>query len=157
MREKGSPSIPIRPPMVLYAGLAVGGLLDYAADVRFLPDSLGFLSSLSGYALLAVSIGLMFMACTAFRREHTNVRTDRPAESVVADGIFRFTRNPMYLSFCLLGLSLSLILNSLWVLLGTFPFCVYIHHVVIPEEERYMEKRFGDAYLNYRRRTPRWL
>lgn len=157
MREKGSPSIPVRPPMVLYAGLAVGGVLDYVAEVTFLLGGLGFISSLSGYVLLAVSIGLMFLACMAFKRENTNVRTDRPAESVVADGIFRFTRNPMYLSFCLLGLSLSLILNSLWILLGTFPFCVYIHHVVIPEEERYMEKRFGDAYLNYRRRTPRWL
>ncbi len=157
MKEKGSPNIPIRPPMVLYAGLALGGLLDRVAGAVVPPDSSGFLLSLSGCLLLAASIVVMSMACLAFKNAKTNVRTDRPAESLVTVGIFGFTRNPMYLSFCLLGLSLALIVNSLWLLAGTFPFCVYIHHVVIPEEERYMERRFGEAYLNYKEKTPRWL
>lgn len=160
MRENGPPNIPIKPSKVLYLGIAGGMLLTYMANLTVCPkDFKTVLSVLSllGYFLLMLSMVVMSMACFSFSKVKTNIRTDRPAESVVTDGIFRFTRNPIYLSFCLLGVSLSMILNSLWVFLGTVPFCVYIHHLVIPEEERYMGKNFGDVYMSYKRKTPRWL
>jgi protein-S-isoprenylcysteine O-methyltransferase Ste14 len=75
----------------------------------------------------------------------------------VRTGPYRFSRNPIYLSFILLVLGLSLWLNDLWLLLTLVPAIGIITVVVIPREERFLEENFREQYSNYKAAVRRWL
>jgi protein-S-isoprenylcysteine O-methyltransferase Ste14 len=75
----------------------------------------------------------------------------------VRTGPYRFSRNPIYLSFILLVLGLSLWSNDLWLLLTLVPAVGIIAVVVIPREERFLEDNFREQYSNYKAAVRRWL
>jgi len=85
------------------------------------------------------------------------VRPDRPTTAVVTAGPFGFTRNPLYLSLCLLNLALGLILADIWLIVTTAIMAVVLQWGVISREERYLEAKFGEVYVAYRKRVRRWL
>lgn len=92
-----------------------------------------------------------------FRKLGTNPKPGAKATLVVTKGPFRFTRNPMYVS-------LTIILIGVAILLGTFSplivipvFFLFIHYRFVLKEEILMEEWLGEAYLEYKRKTPRWL
>jgi protein-S-isoprenylcysteine O-methyltransferase Ste14 len=91
------------------------------------------------------------------REAGTNVLPSKPALTLVTSGPFRFTRNPLYVMNALVYLGLTLICNSAW-LLGLFvPMLLVIYWGIIRREERYLEAKFGEAYLAYKARVRRWL
>ncbi len=69
---------------------------------------------------------------------------------LVTDGIFRFSRNPMYVALTLLYSGIGAWVNSLWIVLCLAPVLVVMHQGVIRREERYLEDKFGDEYLGYK-------
>ena len=71
-------------------------------------------------------------------------------------GPYRFSRNPIYLSFILLVIGLSIWLNNLWLLVTLVPSVVFIAAVVIPREERFLDWTF-DEYSSYRATVRRWM
>lgn len=71
-------------------------------------------------------------------------------------GIYKFSRNPMYASFIFLNLACFLFLPSL-LLLGVMVYGMVVHHFIILGEEAYLEGEFGDEYLAYKRRVPRYF
>ncbi len=87
----------------------------------------------------------------------TNVRPDRPALTIVRNGPYRFTRNPMYLSLCLLQLALGFVLDGWVPLLLAIPLLVTLHFGVVLREERYLEAKFGEQYLLFKREVRRWI
>jgi protein-S-isoprenylcysteine O-methyltransferase Ste14 len=91
------------------------------------------------------------------RRAGTNVLPSQPTLSIVTDGPFRFTRNPLYVAGSLLYLGLTLIFNSVWPLVLFVPMLVVLDRGVIRREERYLEGKFGDVYLAYKARVRRWF
>jgi protein-S-isoprenylcysteine O-methyltransferase Ste14 len=100
-----------------------------------------------------------FPAFIAFGRAKTTtdpVHIDR-ASAIVTSGVYRFTRNPMYVGLTCLLLSWSAYLSSPWTLLGPLFFVLYITRFQIVPEERSMEARFGAPYLAYKSRVRRWL
>ena len=80
-----------------------------------------------------------------------------PSTRIVAHGLYRFTCNPMYISFALWTLGLSILVDSAWMLLAVTIGLVLIDRIVITREERYLERKFGEEYLNYKRRVRRWI
>jgi len=80
-----------------------------------------------------------------------------PATRLVAEGPYRLSRNPMYVGVLALYLGLCLLTNLAWALLfGLLPLAALVLWIV-PSEERYLERRFGDDYREYRRSVRRWL
>jgi protein-S-isoprenylcysteine O-methyltransferase Ste14 len=75
----------------------------------------------------------------------------------VRTGPYRFSRNPIYLSFILLVLGLSAWLNNLWLLVMLVPVVGFIGAVVIPREERFLERNFPDQYASYKVAVRPWL
>lgn len=67
------------------------------------------------------------------------------------------SRNPMYVGFALWTLGIAVLLNSVWMLLVVPVGLVLTDRIVIRREERYLERKFGDEYLSYKRRVRRWL
>ena len=115
------------------------------------------------YALLAFFLvlgGLFgFPAFLAFGRAKTTidpVNIDR-ASTIVTSGVYRFTRNPMYVGLTCLLLSWAAYLSTPWSLLGPLFFVAYITRFQILPEERAMQAKFGAEYSAYRSRVRRWI
>ena len=86
-----------------------------------------------------------------------HVRPDRPALTIVRSGPYRFTRNPMYLSLCLLQVALGFILDGWIPLLFALVLMAILHFGVILREEKYLEAKFGEQYLVLKREVRRWI
>jgi protein-S-isoprenylcysteine O-methyltransferase Ste14 len=146
----------IPPPLVFIATAALMWLLARWTVVLDVPP-------LARYAAAALPfIGALItapFAIASFRRAQTTVdpvHVDR-STSLVIDGPFAYTRNPMYLGLALLLLAWAVILSAPWALLGPLAFALYITRFQIIPEERAMAAKFGAAYESYRRRVRRWI
>ncbi len=98
-------------------------------------------------------------AMIAFRRAKTTinpVQIDRAAQ-VVTNGVFRYTRNPMYVGLTALLTSWAVLLALPWAFFGPVVFALFIHRFQIIPEERVMSARFGEEYERYRQHVRRWL
>jgi protein-S-isoprenylcysteine O-methyltransferase Ste14 len=97
---------------------------------------------------------------TSFRRAQTTVDPTRPAKAsaLVVGGVYRLSRNPMYLGFLLLLLAWGVYLSHLpSLLLAPLAFVLYLNRFQITPEERALESLFGDEYRAYKREVRRWL
>ena len=94
-----------------------------------------------------------------FKRARTTINPFKPENStaLVTSGIYRFTRNPMYVGLTLVLLGWAAFLCSVWALLGPVIFVLYIGRFQIAPEERALSAKFGAAYTEYRARVRRWL
>ena len=101
--------------------------------------------------------GVMAMAMRGFKAAGTNVQTVLPATALVTTGIYARSRNPIYVALTTIYLGLALALNAVWALGLLVPVLVVMHYGVIRREERYLERKFGDAYRDYSARVRRWL
>jgi len=79
------------------------------------------------------------------------------ASSLVTTGIYRFTRNPMYLGLLFVLFAWAVFLASVWALLGPVAFVFYIDRFQIAPEEAILAGMFGAAYTEYKARVRRWL
>jgi protein-S-isoprenylcysteine O-methyltransferase Ste14 len=110
-----------------------------------------------GLVALAALVG--WIGIRAFARTRTPFDPHRPekATALVTGGIFRWSRNPMYLSMVLALLGWAAWLGQPWLVLGPVAFVLYITRFQIRPEERALAEKFGAEYESYRRRTRRWI
>ena len=148
----------IPPPLVAaaVAGCMYAAAVLLPAPVLALPPGVRVGMAL---ALAAVGAGFDVAGLWAFRKARTTVNPLTPHRSVavVSTGVYRFTRNPMYLGLALILLGLAVYLASPWALLGPLVFAAYITRFQIVPDERALQARFGAAYTAYRARVRRWL
>jgi protein-S-isoprenylcysteine O-methyltransferase Ste14 len=102
-------------------------------------------------------MALFVSAVRTLRAAGTPIPGNRPTTTIVCTGPYRFSRNPIYLAFSLFQLGLSLLVNSLALLITLIPAVALMSLVVIPREERYLEARFSPEYLPYKASVRRWL
>jgi protein-S-isoprenylcysteine O-methyltransferase Ste14 len=109
--------------------------------------------------LVVCGIAISVAGVLAFRRSRTTVNPLHPekATMLVTAGVFRFTRNPMYLGMLLVLCGWTLYLASPVGLLGPVAFVAYMNRFQILPEERVMHGKFGDQWAEYLRRVRRWL
>ncbi len=145
----------IAPPPLIYAGtLAVGLLLSRAFPVKFLPRPIALTLGIPCIVLAGV---LTRSAFQEMRRANTNIDPRQPVRALVTEGPFRYTRNPLYSSLTLMYTGIALIANALWAMLLLPVTLLIINRGVIDREEQYLERRFGEQYLNYKARVRRWI
>jgi len=157
MAEHDPESANVRfPPPLVYAGFLLSGLLLdrvlglYAA----MPGSVRW--GLGGTATVA-GLAFVIAALMRFRLAGNNPEPWRPDTALVGEGIYRFTRNPMYLGMAIGTFGIAVMADSMGALL-TLPLAVLaIRTQVIAREEAYLAARFGKPYLDYCRRVRRWL
>jgi len=143
----------VRPPFVYLAAILVGSALQIVWPLSFLPSGTAPL----GAVVIAAAAALFVTSVRQFRAAGTPVPGDSPSTAVVESGPYRFSRNPIYVAFSLLQLGLATWADSVWLLATLGAAVAVMALVVIPREERYMARRFGDRYLDYRRRVRRWM
>ena len=155
--EEDSAQVKFPPPLVYIGFLLTGLLLDRLTGrvPDFIPVS-PFIMVAGGIALLA-GVAVMFAGTSRFRQLGNNLEPWKHANQIVSSGIYRFTRNPMYLGMTLLHLGLALWFRSSWAIILLPVAIIVIRTQVIAREERYLEKKFGDEYLAYKARVRRWF
>lgn len=110
-------------------------------------------------AMLLAGVGIAVGGVLAFREAGTTVdpRTPHQSASLVVSGVYRHTRNPMYLGFLLILIAWSFYLGSVFSALLLPLFVLYMNRFQIKPEERHMRVLFGDEYTQYVSRVGRWI
>ena len=145
----------IAPPPLIYAGAFLAGLLaNRRYHIPFLPPTL---ARTLGWPLVAWGLAVGLLGFREMRRAETNVDPYKPATAIVTGGPYRITRNPLYLGMTLLYGGISGLANALPAAL-LLPIVLHLmRRGVIEREERYLERKFGDVYLQYKVKAPRWI
>ena len=145
----------IPPPLV---GLLVATTMWGIA--RVLPGILAVQDPEFAAAVVAL-IGISFdiAGIVSFYRAKTTINPLRPdkATSLVSTGVYRVTRNPMYVGMLFLLIAWAIYLVSIWSLLGPLAFVLYMNRFQIGPEEKALETLFGDEFAEYGKRVRRWL
>jgi len=149
-----SAGVRVPPPFIYLTGLLVG-----IFGGRYLPGALPRGPWLVGAGFLIFALGFVVArsAIARFRNAGNDPNPNMPVNDLVVDGPFRLTRNPMYVGLALVYVAIALWAASLWALLLLIGVMLVIRYVVVAREERYMTRRFGDAYLDYTKRVRRWI
>jgi protein-S-isoprenylcysteine O-methyltransferase Ste14 len=155
MSDTSKPSWIVRIPTPIWTiGLIIVALL---VDLPFRFPAIAQHRS-TGIVLIVAGIALSAWGRLTFKRQNAEVYPWSAAHrTLVARGPFRFTRNPMYLGFVVLAIGAALVAGT-W-LMWLVPVVVFVldNFVIIPFEERSMERTFGDAYREYKARVRRWI
>lgn len=142
------------PPTYLLASLVLMVLLHLLmpiARIIALPWSLlGFLPALAG-------VILNLLADSSFKRARTTVKSFDTPTVLITAGVFRLSRNPMYLGFALILLGLAVLLGTLLPFVIVVLFSLFVDRWFIAFEERMLLKEFGNKWLEYRKQVRRWL
>ena len=145
------------PPPVVAALLAVAMWgIAFVAPLVEVPTLLRVCVAIA----IALAGGVFSLAgIMSFRRARTTVNPMKPeaATSLVSSGIYRITRNPMYVGLLFVLVAWAAFLSSAWSLLGPLAFLLYISHFQIRPEERVLSELFSAEYSAYKARVRRWL
>jgi protein-S-isoprenylcysteine O-methyltransferase Ste14 len=157
MAGETTSGVRVFPPLVAAAGILIGLGLTFLWPVPIVePPTTRILFGL-GVVFLVVWLLLAASANLTFRRVRTPVNPYAPSTTLAVSGPFRFSRNPMYLGLVLLVVGMALVMNSMWLVLLAVPVMLLLRNLVIVQEERYLEEKFGDDYRAYKQRVRRWL
>lgn len=143
-------------PPLLYAGvLALAALLERTFPDHPLPES-SWMRGV-GAALFLGGIAIGVLGVLRFRAIDTPIDPTGQARQLSTEGIYAYTRNPMYLGALISFVGLALALRSVWLLVLVAPLAFALTKLAIAPEEAYLERRFGEVYRAYKSRVRRWL
>lgn len=145
------------PPIIYLAAVVVSVALNVFYRFPWFGQPLAAILFVLGWLMIAAFIALNISAIRAMRRRGTTVRPDRGTDRLVTDGPFSFTRNPLYLAGTMLVLGIGLVLGIVWFLLLAILAAFTVQKLAIEREEKHLQARFGEAYLDYARRVRRWI
>jgi protein-S-isoprenylcysteine O-methyltransferase Ste14 len=138
--------------------LTISVLLEIALDrwvpvIEIVPRPISY----GGAVFIVCGALLALWAARLFAIAKTGIVPFSESTSLVTGGPYRFTRNPMYLGMVIVLLGLAVILGSLTPFFVVPAFVVLITYLFILPEEGHMERTFGEAYLERKRRVRRWI
>jgi protein-S-isoprenylcysteine O-methyltransferase Ste14 len=145
------------PPPLIYLGfILIGwGLTHVVAD-----PGVGAGWDIRRYIAFVLIVGGLLVdavAVAAFRRKGTSPEPWKDATALVTEGLYRWSRNPIYLGYAIAYVGLAVAMDSLIALTLLIPCMVAIDRFVVLREEQYLSRKFGAAYDAYRSKVRRWL
>ncbi len=148
----------VRPPYLYLGALLVGLVATWIFPVPLVGDGITFGGRVFvGALLVAGGIAIARMGRRKLLDSGTQVSPYKPSTALVTDGIYRFSRNPLYVCLTAIYLGLSLVFDSLWAMALLIPVLITMRYGVIAREEVYLEKKFGEPYRQYKQQVRRWL
>ncbi len=146
-----------RPPFLFLGALLLGLGADHVLPLVFsIPGERATFWTV-GACLILIGVALMAAGIRNFLQAATPVPTNQPTRALVTTGVHGWTRNPIYLGMFLIYGGIGVAAHSPWVLVLVLPLAILIRYGVIACEEVYLERRFGNAYVDYKRHVRRWL
>ncbi len=144
------------PPVIFLGFLAAAAVLEALIPV---PSAAAYPTAryMVAAVLFVIAGVVVVSAAGRFRAAGTNIPPTLPTTALVIDGVYALTRNPMYLASTLVYAGIAVAAGSLWAVALMIPLLWVINVGVIAREERYLERKFGDAYRAYKGRVRRWM
>jgi protein-S-isoprenylcysteine O-methyltransferase Ste14 len=151
-------SLELRVPPPVVACLIAGSMWGIALVGPIL-DVPHFARSIAVLTLVIIGVSFSLAGVVSFRRAKTTVNPMKPGNTttLVNSGIYRVTRNPMYVGFLFILIAWAVYLLSLWALLGPLAYIIYINVFQIVPEEKVLSAKFGATFDDYKARVRRWL
>ncbi len=154
--DANSPGIRILPPLIFLSCLFGGISLELVW-----PWATPLLSGIPAIGIGAVVVvaGYMFMmkGHNLFKSLKVTVMPTQRASKLVAGGAYRFSRNPMYVGMISILAGLGIAANSVWMIFAALIMAAYLSMYVVPKEEAYLAREFGDEYIAFCKSVRRWL
>lgn len=144
----------ILPPTYFQLALILSVLLHFLLPIYHWID---YPLTLIGILPILIGVLLNIVADRAFKNANTTVKPFEKSSFLVIDGVFRISRNPMYLGMVLIILGITIILGSVSPLIITILFAIGLQLVFIRTEEKMLEEVFGESWVNYKKKVRLWL
>jgi protein-S-isoprenylcysteine O-methyltransferase Ste14 len=157
VNDPGTAGVIARPPLLFLAALLLGLASDRLLLRPFSVPGTGLVRWMTAGSMILVGSALAAAAIRNFFRAATPVPTNEPTRVLVTTGIHGRTRNPIYLGLFLVYGGIGVAARSPWTIILTLPLAITIRYGVVAREESYLERRFGEAYRDYKARVRRWL
>jgi len=145
------------PPVVAGLFIAAGWLLNRFVPLAGRGGPVAYESRIAGGIVMACGFAIAVLGLLAMRRARTTVHPGGRANALVQGGIFRRSRNPLYLALTLLTLGIGIATANPWMILLAPALLLYLQERVVKREEAYLTERFGAEYADYRRKVRRWF
>ncbi len=142
------------PPLLFGSTLAVCVLLRFLFPTPFLSNETALLI---GSALVLIGLPMLLLAFRQMIRNKTTIHPSGTTTTIVRNGLYAYTRNPMYVALTLLYIGVCVMVNAYWGLLLLIPLLITVQKGIIEREERYLARKFGEEYLRYKAQVRRWL
>ena len=154
--KKDHPGIYVPPPIVYALTFLVGVFIQKKAPIT---DSLFHrqLTKIVGVGLLMIALFFLLRSLRQFVLSKNTLVTIMPANSLQTNGIYNITRNPMYLGLAIVYLGITCLIGNWWNIILCPFLLLIIQQYMITREEKYLERRFGQVYLDYKSKVRRWL
>ena len=146
----------IPPPIFFLTFLIIGLTAHWIFPIDFILHKWS-IRLFIGMPMIILSGIIAFTAIVAMRKNRTSVSHNKPTIRIVTDGSFHFSRNPLYLSLLLTFGSVAVFTNSVWLLSLLVLLFVTFNYGIVVREEHYLEKCFGEEYIQYKNKVRRWL
>ena len=155
--DAGTADVIARPPLLFLAALLLGFVSDRLLPLPLPVPRIDLVHWIIAGSLILIGLALAAAGIRNFSRAGTPVPTNEPTRALVTTGIHGWSRNPIYVGLFLVYGGIGLAAHSPWVRILTLPLALTIRCGVVAREEAYLERRFGDAYRDYKTRVRRWL
>jgi len=112
---------------------------------------------IAGIILLVIALFFLVRSLRQFLKSKNTLVTIKPSTSLESSGIYNITRNPMYVGLAIVYLGITCLIGNWWNII-LFPLLLLVvQEYIIKSEEKYLERRYGQVYLDYKLRVRRWL
>ena len=154
--QPDTPNIKVIPPVAFLLSLAFGYGMNILLPVEGVTTSSPVLHWI-GIALLATGGCFGFLGLRLFYSLKVDPHPNTTASDLVQSGLYRISRNPMYVGLLMILLGIGLVSDNIWFLIAWPGLWLYLRYHAIAREEAYLTRKFGDDYLNYLRNVRRWF
>ena len=155
--DAAAPSGITRPPLLYLACLLLGLALERVLPLRLALPGTALMQWTAGGGLILIGLAILAAGVRNFSRAATPVPSNQPVRALVTAGIHGWSRNPIYIGMFLVYAGIGIAARSPWILILALPLAIALHYGIVAREEAYLERRFGDAYRDYKARVRRWL
>jgi protein-S-isoprenylcysteine O-methyltransferase Ste14 len=141
-------------PVIFFGLLILGFLLNWALPLAFFP---GRSAQIAGVIIVVLGFLIGGSGIIEMRRAHTSPDPRELTTALVVKGVFRYSRNPLYLSMFVFFLGIAVFLDVLWLILLSPVLLFVVERGTVKPEELYLERKFGEVYLQYKKHVRRWI
>ena len=149
-----NPGVKIPPPLIFLGFGLFGIVIHYLKPLTIIGPL--WLLYLGVIILISSFFGFGYMV-NFYKKNETEIEPTKTTSVIITSGIYRYSRNPVYLISCACPIGLGFIFMTYWAMFSFIPALIVVYFTAVKKEEKYLEKKFGQEYLDYKKKVRRWL
>lgn len=152
--NKDNPGVKIPPPIIFLGIGIVAVLINSIIPLCINGPSWFFYIGLAVLLISFLGFGYMIQF---YKKHETEIEPNKTTSKIITSGLYRYSRNPVYIISSLGLISFGFIFDTYWPIFAFLPALIIVYYTAIRKEEKYLEEKFGEEYLNYKKKVRRWI